>query len=219
MSAMNKQVGRSARAPLTLDAIVDAALMVIDEQGLERLSMRRLGARLGVEAMTLYHHVPSKDALLDRLVERVIARAGFLEADPAMGWRERLERFARRYRAILVDRPNLAPLIATRPVRSPDALRELAAGGAVLMREGFTLEQCFYIGNTIAMLVIGAVLAQVGPSSGAPVSADDSSAFATAMSDPDAAVHDHDAIFDFALGCLLDGVASREKHVDFPSMG
>jgi TetR/AcrR family tetracycline transcriptional repressor len=200
--------GLTPRATLTAEAIVNAALAFIDEQGLEQLSMRKLGARLGVEAMTLYHHVPSKEALLDRLVERVIIRADFLEADQTLGWRERLERFARRYRAILTERPNLVPLIATRPVRSPEAMRHLASGGAALMRAGFTLEQCFHIGNSLAMLVIGAALAEIGPASGAVLATSDGSPFAEAMNHPAEAVHDHDAIFDFALSCLLDGISS-----------
>jgi AcrR family transcriptional regulator len=192
-----------------VNAIVDAALALVEERGLEQLSMRKLGARLGVEAMALYHHVSSKDALLDRLVERVIIRANFLEADQALGWRQRLEGFARRYRAILIERPNLVPLIATRPVRSPEALRHLASGGAALMRAGFTVEQCFHIGNAVAMLVIGAALAEIGPTSGANPATSDESAFAAAVNDPAAAVHDHDAIFSFALGSLLDGIASK----------
>jgi AcrR family transcriptional regulator len=213
--AIAKKIGKpTSRAPLTLEAIVDAALAIVDDQGLEGLSMRKLGGRLGVEAMTLYHHVPNKDALLDRLVERVITRANFLEADQAMGWRERLERFAHRYRAILIQRPNLASLIATRPVRSPGALRHLAAGGAALMRSGFTPEQCFHIGNAVAMLVIGAALSEIGPASRATVgmedgATDDGSAFAAAIHEPASAVHDHEAIFDFALGALLDGVALK----------
>jgi AcrR family transcriptional regulator len=195
------------RAPVTVDRIVDAALALIDEQGLEQLSMRKLGARLGVEAMTLYHHVANKDAVLDLLVERVITEAGFFEADAALGWRERLERFAQRYRGALLARPNLVPLIATRPVRSPAALRQLAAGGAALMRAGFTLEQCFNIGNAVAMLVIGGALAQVGEASRAAVTSEDQPGFAEVMNDPANAAHDHDAIFRYAITALLDGVA------------
>jgi AcrR family transcriptional regulator len=207
MSITKNAEGQRARAPLTVDMITDAALSIVDEQGLGSLSMRKLGGRLGVEAMTLYHHVPSKDALLDRLVERVITRANFLEADQAMAWRDRLERFAHRYRAILVERPNLVPLIATRPVRSPEALRHLAAGGAALMQAGFTLEQCFYVGNAVAMLVIGAALAETGPAGRETASTQDRSTFATAMRDQASAAHNHDAIFNFALKSLLDGIA------------
>jgi AcrR family transcriptional regulator len=201
-----KTARSGARAPLTVDRIVDAALALIDEQGLEQLSMRKLGARLGVEAMTLYHHVPSKDGVLDLLVERVITQASFLDAEETLGWRERLERFADRYRAVLIARPKLLPLIATHPVRSPEALRQLEAAGAALMRAGFTVEQCFHVGNAVAMLVIGAALAQVGSDPRADVSSG-GSPLAEAMNDPASVVHDHDAIFQFALGALLDGVA------------
>jgi AcrR family transcriptional regulator len=204
----SEKVGRSAaRPPVTVDRIVDAALAMIDERGLEQLSMRKLGARLGVEAMTLYHHVPNKDAVLDLLVERVITQAGLFEADDDLGWRERLERFARRYREILVARPNLVPLIATRPVRSPQGLRELAAAGAMLLRAGFTVEQCFHVGNAVAMLVIGAALAQVGETPRVAVRPDEASALAQTMNDAASPAHDHDAIFRFALKALLDGVA------------
>ncbi len=63
----------SPRPPLTRDRVVDAALSLADREGIAALTMRRLAADLGVEAMTLYHHVGSKDALLDRLLERVVA--------------------------------------------------------------------------------------------------------------------------------------------------
>jgi TetR/AcrR family tetracycline transcriptional repressor len=209
MSITNKIEGQKPRQPLTVDLITDAALSIVKEQGLGSLSMRKLGGRLGVEAMTLYHHVPNKDALLDRLVERVIVRANFLEDDQTMSWRDRLGRFAHRYRTILLEQPNLVPLIATRPVRSPEALRQLAAGGAALMQAGFTLEQCFHVGNAVAMMVIGAALAETGSAGRATASAQDRSAFATAMHDQASAVHDHNAIFNFALESLLDGIALK----------
>ncbi len=136
-------------------------------------------------------------------------RWGRRDGDAAIDWRERLERFAHRYRAILKERPNLVQLIATRPVRSPEALRHVAAGGAALMRAGFTREQCFHIGNGVAMLMIGAVLAELGPKPLVDPKTDARSAFADAMNNPAAKVHDHDAIFDFALAAMLDGFAVR----------
>src|ERR1700679_3845351 len=64
-----RQVGRP---PVTSRAeVLEAALRIVDEQGLERLTMRRLGAELGVDPMTVYHHVPDKAALFDGLVELV----------------------------------------------------------------------------------------------------------------------------------------------------
>src|ERR1700727_1766097 len=66
-----RQVGRP---PVTSRAeVLEAALRIVDEQGLERLTMRRLGGELGVDPMTVYHHVPDKAALFDGLIERVLA--------------------------------------------------------------------------------------------------------------------------------------------------
>ena len=93
---MSTKTEKAQRAPLSMSAIVDAALGIVDAEGLERLTMRRLGASLGVEAMTLYHYVASKDVLLDRLVERVVTRATLVGVDEGSGWRARLEAFARR---------------------------------------------------------------------------------------------------------------------------
>ena len=60
------------RKPLTREAIIDAAMLVIDQEGLDKLSMRRLGTELGVEAMSLYNHVANKDAVLDAVHERLL---------------------------------------------------------------------------------------------------------------------------------------------------
>jgi len=66
---------RADRAGLSREQVLDAALDLVDRDGVGALSMRRLGAELGVEAMTLYHYLPNKDALLDGIVERVMAQA------------------------------------------------------------------------------------------------------------------------------------------------
>src|ERR1700733_15362696 len=70
-AGVRSQVGRP---PITSRAeVLEAARRIVDEQGLERLTMRRLGAELGVDPMTIYHHVPDKAALFDGLIERVLA--------------------------------------------------------------------------------------------------------------------------------------------------
>ena len=66
---------RADRAGLSRGQVLDAALDLVDRDGVAALSMRRLGAELGVEAMTVYHYLPNKDALLDGIVERVMAQA------------------------------------------------------------------------------------------------------------------------------------------------
>ena len=73
MSASRKP---KTRLPLNYELIIDTALILADEAGIEGLSMRRLGQALGVEAMSLYNHVKNKEALLDGLVDRVFAEIG-----------------------------------------------------------------------------------------------------------------------------------------------
>jgi AcrR family transcriptional regulator len=79
----------TSREPLTRERIVDAAIALADEQGLDAVSMRRLAGALGVEAMSLYHHVAGKDALVGAMVERVVA-----EFEPPAGddWRAAVRR-------------------------------------------------------------------------------------------------------------------------------
>jgi len=70
-AAVNDEPPPSQRVPLSLERVVDAALEFIDANGLPGLTMRRLGEQLGVEAMALYRYVPSKEDLLDAVVEHV----------------------------------------------------------------------------------------------------------------------------------------------------
>jgi len=78
-------VSRSdARSPLSRARVLDAAVELADREGIDAVSMRRLGQELGVEAMSLYTHVRSKDDLLDGMAEAVVAR---IPADPhGDGW-------------------------------------------------------------------------------------------------------------------------------------
>ncbi|MER6893289.1 TetR family transcriptional regulator, partial [Amycolatopsis sp. NPDC000740] len=70
------------RAGLTRERVVDAALAFVDEHGIAALSMRKLGAELGVEAMTLYHYVPNKEALLDALIDRLVSALAGIAPGP-----------------------------------------------------------------------------------------------------------------------------------------
>jgi AcrR family transcriptional regulator len=101
------------RSPLTREQVVDTALRIVDEEGLEALSMRRLGAALGVEAMALYRHVPNKEALLDRTVERMRSELRLEEPypeDPS----DLLATIFLEYRRVMVEHPNMVPLAARR---------------------------------------------------------------------------------------------------------
>src|SRR4051812_17759624 len=101
------------------------ALALVDEEGLEALSMRRLGARLGVEAMSLYRHVRDKADLLDALHTAVLGDLRPVAAPGGEGWRALLGGLSRALRDALLRHPNVVSLFATRPVRAPGAVATL----------------------------------------------------------------------------------------------
>ncbi|MEU1852547.1 TetR/AcrR family transcriptional regulator C-terminal domain-containing protein [Streptomyces sp. NPDC019990] len=123
--------GRYGR--LSRERVLASALELVDREGLGALSMRRLGAELGVEAMALYRYAASKDALLDGLVEalhleleaRLAAEPGPVEpGTPA--WRAGLHRIARATYEVCLDHPHAVPLLSTRMLAVPLARRPLA---------------------------------------------------------------------------------------------
>ncbi|MEP9384893.1 TetR/AcrR family transcriptional regulator [Nocardioides cheoyonin] len=122
----------SARAPLSRERVVNAAVAFIDEHGLPALTMRRLGEALGVEAMSLYRHVPGREELLDAVVQAITED---LERDPEVcleprdGWQDFVIRLAHGVRRIALAHPKVFPLVASRPLEAPwlrPPLRSLA---------------------------------------------------------------------------------------------
>ncbi|MCQ4122798.1 TetR/AcrR family transcriptional regulator [Rhodococcus tibetensis] len=126
---------RRGKPGLTLDRIVDAAISLADAEGLDAVSMRRLGAELGAGAMSLYTHVPGKTELVDVMTDRVLSTlhaARDDSADPIAGWRDRLAAAARAYFELLRAHPWMLGIITlSRPVLGPGAMakyeRDLAA--------------------------------------------------------------------------------------------
>ena len=112
----------SERVPLSRERVVQAALEFIEEHGLPNLTMRRLGERLGVEAMSLYRHVPGREELLDQVVTRIIAEMEYddnvLDA-PQDGWQDFLQRLAHGVRRTALAHPVAFPLVASRPLEAP----------------------------------------------------------------------------------------------------
>ena len=109
------------RQPLDQNLIVREAVRFIDEFGRDRLTMRRLGARLGVEAMALYRYVPGREQLLDGVVEAVMDELYHMTmtGDYAESWQEFLEKMAHGVRDLALIHPKVFPLVATRPPAAP----------------------------------------------------------------------------------------------------
>src|SRR2546430_14954368 len=120
----------SRRQPLTPERILDAAIELIDRDGLEALSMRHLGSALSVEAMSLYRHFASKTALLEGVVGRLLAEL-LLPVPGSAPWQESFRALARGYRQLLLRHPNAIPLLATLQLSNPRALGAAGAGLAL----------------------------------------------------------------------------------------
>jgi AcrR family transcriptional regulator len=116
-----RDAARGDDGKITRELVFKVALELIDRHGADALSMRRLGAALGRDPMILYRHAPAKAALLDGVVETVL---GQLKVDPAdPDWAAQLRGVARQYRALALAHPNVVPLLVTRPLATPLALR------------------------------------------------------------------------------------------------
>jgi len=136
------QTPDSLAAPISRDHVLRAALAIVDLDGVDGLSMRRLGRAMGRDPMALYRYADTKTALLDGVVELVL---GDLTVDATDDdWRAQLREVARRFRAIAVAHPNVVPLLVTRPLATPLALRPhgtlrpLEAILELLIRNGFS---------------------------------------------------------------------------------
>ncbi|MEO8702068.1 MAG: TetR/AcrR family transcriptional regulator C-terminal domain-containing protein [Kofleriaceae bacterium] len=141
------------RKPLTRETILDAAIVILDRDGMAGLSMRRLGAAVGVEAMSLYNHVPNKDALLDGIHERILLS---LDAPiHARTWQSFVRQHALALHRALLAHPNAIPLFATRPAATTASVDRLERYLEVLSRAGFKANDALSIVQLVAQLVVG----------------------------------------------------------------
>ena len=161
---------RPQRGALDRARIAHAAIEFIDQQGLHALSMRRLGSFLGVEAMALYRYVPSREDLLDSVVDTVLDA---LHRDPEVhlraehGWQDYLQRLAHGIRRIALDHPAVFPLVATRPPDAPwirpplRSLRWLESFFTVLDGAGFGDDAAVRAYRAYTTFLLGHLLLEV----------------------------------------------------------
>ena len=153
---------RSGDGKITRELVLTTALEIIDHDGADALSMRRLGAALDRDPMILYRHASGKAALLDGVVEVVLAQLHVDPADP--DWAAQLRGVARDYRALALEHPNVVPLLVTRPLATPLALRPrgtlrpLEDVLALLTRAGFSGSDALHIYRAFFGFLNGHVL-------------------------------------------------------------
>lgn len=209
--------------PLTRQRVLEAALRLIDSAGLEGFSMRKLGAALGVEAMALYNHVESKDALFDGIIEILLLQAPYPQRPDVTPYIE-LWDFAHAYREVLRAHPRALPLVATRPLRTPAALAILERLLTMLHRANVSGIDAMYAVNSLAGFLLGHTLLEVGmvPVAGSGPASPGSPPWQHLPADQYPALHamtpdlvargnfDHE--FDFGLQALLQSIFARERY-------
>ena len=134
--------------PLTKDELFTAALAIADAEGLEALSMRRLAAEVGVEAASLYHHLPNKDALLSGVIVKMRSEMRIPDPLPE-DWRELLLAIFSEYRRVLAAHPNLTPLAGRRGETDPDS------GLVFLTQLGFSDDDAVELWQSMIALAVG----------------------------------------------------------------
>lgn len=222
-----------AKAAVDAADVVTAAVRIIDADGLDALTIRRLAADLGVAPMTVYSYVGSKDELLDRAVDRVAAEVTI--PPQTWPWLRRAKTLAHRLRDVLLLHPEGARLIGERPMRSPHAFRIFDAGLGIFRDAGFSdraaVEAYFAFGNYVMGVAAqetttlrqaqrvgasdadaqstGAYAAGLPPATFPNVAALAAYIYPAPDAEPSAPASSALARFDFGLDSLLDGLAAR----------
>jgi AcrR family transcriptional regulator len=204
--ALHARNGTDRRA-LTKAQIMREALRIVDQHGAQSLTMRRLGAALGVEAMSLYHHVHNKDALVDGIAELLMRRVPV--TSPEQPWPDAVRAFAIGIRKTSVAHPAAVTLIGMRPFNAEIALRPVGSLVIRLHSAGLSPEAAVAAFRLIAVFSRGFALAEISGFTLADASRPDMpnseqlAPFSAALS------AGHDAAFHQALDVIVSGIAAQ----------
>ena len=207
------------RHPLTRERIFDAALAVVDRDGLEGLTMRRLGAELGVEAMALYRYVPNKEALLDAVLERVLSEIP-AELPTTGDWRADIRGMFRIFLGLMRRHPRTIPLLSQMVLTDPAVARPATLVLAVLKQAGFAPLDALQALATVTSAVVGFALSEVGTAeacaalreriaTGEPLEALAGLDPVVAALVPQLADLDPDATFEYGIDVILSGLETK----------
>jgi AcrR family transcriptional regulator len=220
--------GTAAKERLTRERVIGAAIRLMDAEGLEAVSMRRVAREVGVEAMSLYHHVRDKDDLLDGVCAQVMHE--FRLPDEDRPWVEVARDGAREWRRVLKAHPNVMTLWADRqrPLDDVQALMPMEFALRVIHRTGVDDREAVRIFNVLGGYIMGVVIMETGGlfSAGTAKGADRFELQGTrdvdptrlvppdvlpriAASMPHLAECDPDEQFEFGLDLLLAGIEAR----------
>jgi AcrR family transcriptional regulator len=210
---------RPTRPALSRDYILRTALALIDRDGVEALSMRKLGAEMGVDPMAIYHYLSSKAVLLDGVVELLYSEVRPLELAASASWTEAAAAAMRAFRATLRAHPRAVAIVGTHPAATPGMFDLLDSALGLLMDLGLGGADALDLMNCLAIYTIGQVLAEVGEPVGGEGTPPES---VYAGLSPEAYPHlfaafaggyDYhpDAMYEAGLNALLTGWTARRR--------
>jgi AcrR family transcriptional regulator len=146
-----------SKEQLSRERIVATALAIVDEHGLDALSMRRLGAELGVDPMAVYYYVPNKEALLDAVVEAVMAEIDLSVDDPSAPPADRVVCAGTAYAEVLLHHANTLPVLLSRGPVTPGGLGPVDLLIGIFRDAGLSVEHAVAAMNVVAAAVRGYV--------------------------------------------------------------
>lgn len=199
---------KKPRPDLSADRIVTEAMALIDEGGMEALSFRALGKRLGCEAMSIYHYYPSKQHLIDALVTLCLNEIEIPE--PGLSRRDHLRQFCLNWRATAIRHAAFAPILFTHRLNHPEALAwldksfEVFEGGTADTRTKATVMRvmAYYLNGAALDEALGYA---AGPSAANPVPPGDMPNYPHVMAlGAHFGKENHDHFFHTGLDLLLD---------------
>lgn len=172
MAKRSKRSPAAGRGRLSRGRILDAALALVERDGLQAFSARKLGRELGCEAMSIYHHFPSKAHLLDALVDRAISEIDV--PAPSLDPIERIRRISHGFRAMAHRYPKLFQLIGLHRMNSATGLKLLNDMLQIFRDAGVDAATAARLFRSLSYYIVGAALDETagyakGPSSPTPV--------------------------------------------------
>jgi AcrR family transcriptional regulator len=202
------------REKLSRERVIEAALHVLDEEGVDAVTMRRIGRELGVEAMSLYNHVRDKEDLMDGICTAIMAGFDYPEIDEQdlLGTGRRA---ALAWRQVLKAHPNVTQIFAerTKPMTAPEAMRPMEFALDLLRRAGLSDRDAVRTFNAFGGYIQGFVLMETGQmwdrhgAMGSEVPIDAFPAIAACM--PHLVGADADEEFEYGLDLMFEGLRAK----------
>ncbi len=152
------RMARPRKPLLSRERIVATALALVDAEGLQAVSTRRLAAELGVSGPSLYNHFTTKDEILDAVADAVVGEVDLSMFDDVRDWRDALVTWARSYRAALAAHPRIVPFLAQGPGRRPAGLRMADAVFGGMTAAGWPPAHATRVGALMRYFVAGSAL-------------------------------------------------------------